>query len=238
MASPWDLMTAGEYDRAVVAYSEQLAHKREALPHRNRATAFLMLRKYEDAFADIEAADALSQPHSRAGRVHGDADQLRMGVIEWITGRRADAANRWLRISDLLLRGRVDYSDPTGGIGAASLLRFGAARLQLSEHRELANKLINRTLARPRFRSWPLPVGQFLSGAIDADQLLSNVRTTPILREREQCQARFAMAVVADEDGSESRYLTNMRHAAVSPLAILEDEYFLAVAETSPTTGA
>ena len=173
MASPWELIIAG-----VVAFSEQLAQKRDAPSHRNRATAFLMLRKYDEAFADIEAADALSRPPSRPGRVHGDADQLRLGVIEWITGRKVDAANRWRAISELLLRGRVDYSEPTGGIGAASLLRFGAARLQLTEHRDLANKLINRTLARPRFRSWPLPVGEFLSGAIDADQLLSQVKTT------------------------------------------------------------
>ncbi len=238
MTDHWNLVVTRQLDKAVSAYTEALEKKNHSPTHRNRATALLLLNRHDEAFRDILAAEALDPVPKGLGYFHSDTDQLRLGVLEWLMGKQDDAGNRWARICEALLRGRVAYSDGSHGIGAASLLRFAAARLAQNEMRQLADKLISKRIERRSYRAWPFPIGRFYFGELSANHLLAMASDTPILRDRHLCQIQFAIAVTELERSDIRGYHEQMARAASYSLALLEDEYFLAIHESNANKGA
>jgi len=226
MNNPWPLVKDGRYAEAVDAYTAALAKRVNGLDLRNRSTAYVLMARYEEAFNDIETAESLDPPRIGGG-FHGDGGQIRLGVIEWLSGKHKEAGDRWLLIGEALAKNRVTYTDASGGLGTASILRFGAARLARSDLRAVADRLIKKLLKRPTYRSWPLPIGAIYADKISPEDLLASVSDTPILRERELCQAHFALAVRELERSNRQEYLRQMTIAASSSNAILEDEFFL-----------
>ena len=237
MTDHWNLIVTRQFDKAVTAYTEVLENKKDGPTYRNRATALLLLNRHDEAFRDVLAAEALNPAPKGFGYFHSDTDQLRLGVIEWLIGKQDEAGNRWARICEALLRGRVKYSDGSHGIGAASLLRFAAARLAQNEMRQLADKLISKRIERQSYRAWPYPIGRFYFGELAANQLLAMASDTPILKDRQLCQIQFAIAVTQLERLDVRGYNEQMVHAASYSLA-LENEYFLAIHESTANKGA
>jgi tetratricopeptide (TPR) repeat protein len=186
MNNPWDCIKSGKYEEAVAAYSAATDQSATGPTYRNRATAFLLLQRYDDAFRDIEAAEAMD-PIQKEGHFHSDNGQVRLGVVEWLAGKPFAAAERWLRIGSALDRGEVAYSDASGGLVTASILRFAAARLVRADIRRVADRLIKKLVKKPAYHSWPLPIGSLYADVIGPQELLESVSRTPILRERELC---------------------------------------------------
>jgi hypothetical protein len=229
VSDPWHLIADEKYQLAIEAYTELIASGRGAAPHhRNRATAYLLLGRTQEARTDHLAAQALDPPPRGKRLHHSDSDTIRIGITYWLESKKEMAASTWLQITDALAAGHVDYSDAAGGAGPASIARFAAARLARADLRRSADRLLERLAQRHRTAYWPMPLVEYYLDRLDADALVAKISDVPVLRERELCQARFATAVRQLEVGAEDRFRTLMAEAAVSPYGSLEDEFFLA----------
>jgi hypothetical protein len=234
MADGWDLITEGRYADAIATYTEDLVEHAHAPTLRNRATAHLLAGQLTEAKKDVLAAMDVERPPSKPGNLHSDGDLLRLGVIEWLEGDHVAAARRWLTTVSALQRDQVEYSDACGGGTAGSLLTFAAARLSDPSYLRVASALFKSLRKRRRIESWPGPVVEFYVGVRTEESLLARVSSVPILRERELCQAHFAIAVSRLLEHDKDRFGVHIREAASYKAAIHEEEFFLACYEADP----
>ncbi|MFI5182534.1 MAG: hypothetical protein ACHQPI_14205 [Thermoanaerobaculia bacterium] len=149
-------------------------------------------------------------------------------MLDWLEGRFESASQAWLAAATLISAGKVVYTDASGGTEAGSLLAFAAARLSRPALWDAAHTLFTYIVAKGRPASWPGPIAQFYLGAMPAGTLPSYASATPLLRERQLCQAHFAIAVMALHAGNESSYFASLTSAAGLATALVENELHLA----------
>lgn len=226
--SSWDLVKSGQYTDAVAAFSEEIrARPSDAPSYSNRGMAYLHLGDYEAALTDFRSADAL---HSAALNSVSAGEMC--GVALWMAGRETEAAATWSAGVDASLSGAVRYGDAAGGVTVGNLLFFAGVRLPDPNAVALATRFLKKRLRTRQSAAWPGPASRCLLGLILESEMLAAVSTTPILRERQMCQARFTIGVRALAAGDRDTYTDAMHQAYdLGSVSRLEADYYLALHE-------
>jgi tetratricopeptide (TPR) repeat protein len=227
MADAWDLIKLGRYEEAIAACTIDLAARTDGGALGTRARAHLLAGQLAEARSDILAVQALDPPPSKPDGFYSVTAFGRLGVIDWLAGDHAAAAQHWLTAVSALRRNRVDRKDPARNGMIGSLLMFAAARLDDASHLRAALALFKKTLKLRRIGAWPAPVMEFYVGTRTQKEMLACAAPVPILRERELCQGYFAIAVSRLLARDTLGFNEYMRKAAATE-ATLEDEFFLA----------
>jgi hypothetical protein len=225
--SAWDLIKSGDYDSAVALLTEEASCAPSTLVFNNRGMARLHLQQYDAALADFRAADQASIAAAGGAR---DGDMC--GVAHWMAGREEEAVAVWSEGVMASLAGTVTFTDAAGGVTIGNLLMFGGVVRRDSVAIALASKLLKKRLRAKQAALWPGPASRYLLGELAGDALLAAVSQTPVLRERQLCQAHFYIAVSALSDGDTAGFQAESERAlAFGCLAKLGAEYFLSLHE-------
>ncbi len=219
MSTVWDLVKEGKYEDACVAADREAAKSLSLGPLRNKVYALLHLERYEET-----AKLCLDLIERRKGET--DSDFISLGICHWVLGRHDEAVAAWQAAC------KTKYTDAAGGVGPPLFLIYASSKLG---DKKLRGKCI--TQLRRRFKSraacnWPGPLAGFAIGKLTEEEVRAAVDSTPILRERQTCQAAFHIGVQRWIDGDEAGFFEHMQECqeqgAISPL---EEEYYLARAE-------
>lgn len=219
-----ELLMAGDYRAAVDACSKSLAKQPDMIAYNERAAAYLHLNDYDRALADYAVAGYLDCADSTVG----DYGYKHVAAVLWLKRAYTVAAALWSHTVGQMLKGRFTHSDMAGGVQCGCLLWFAGAGLSKAELREAAEELLVRKLKKRNNSLWPAPVAAFLCGQITEDELRGTVTSTPILRERQACQAEFYVGAHALSLGNGERALAAFRAASRLTKGSIEIEYFLA----------
>jgi tetratricopeptide (TPR) repeat protein len=223
----WGHVESGDYQQAVLSFTSRLRRDKSTANYCNRGIAYLGLSEYDEAIADFRAADG-AHPSSSDGCLQF------VGMAQWRAGRESAAASTWHDLVIAFEQGKIHYTDAAGGVESPSLLWFAGVRLGQPRLLRVSRRML-RTLTHARngrIENWPGPVARFLLGRIGEARLRSLVTDTPILRERELCQAEFYIGVRRLQRGDRDGARDAFRAAARMTNAKLENEYYLAVNES------
>lgn len=218
---PWQLVMQGQYDAAVRAYSEILREKPSSFAFYNRGTVYLNLGELSRAKADFEAAQQCSE-------TRGDAYLQEVGVVEWLAGRHTEAAQIWRDLAQALDRREITYTDAAGGVENGLLLYFAAVRMGDRELLRESQSCLRKRTRTKACASWPGPLALFLLDRMDREQVFDRITSTPVLRERQQCQAELYSGVRSLARGETEEYARAMQRSAGLSQALLEKELYLA----------
>src|SRR5688572_17276683 len=221
----WTLMERGDFNAAIDAYTTLLNQSPTSPNFANRALAHLNLEDFAAAEADYRAAQAHDHP-----KMQSDAYRTWIGVVQWLSGNASDATRTWSDVLDDHEAGRIRYTDGAGGVTAAVLALFGAVTTANTDLAKRADTRLQSLSKTSRASWWPGPIGQFLTGSIDRNALLSAAMDSEELRHRRAVQAQFAIALAARIGGErdvEGEYLA----LAAKQHASFEREHYLARAE-------
>lgn len=225
--SAWEHVKNGKYTEAVVAFSEEIQTSPSTRAFNNRGMAYLHLGDYNAALADFRSADALS---SKA--LHTVCDGGKCGVALWMAGRNKEALVTWRAGVEASLAGTIRYGDAAGGLTIGNLLFFAGVRLADPDGVVIATRLLRKRFRTRQSTAWPGPVSRYLLGMVSESDILAAVSPTPILRERQLCQARFYVGVHAFSVGDIAAYSSAMGEAYnLGRVAKIEVEYYLALHE-------
>jgi tetratricopeptide (TPR) repeat protein len=227
------LVITNRFRDAIDLLTEEIGKKPSTALHNNRGMAYLHLREFQRALADFRRAEEIS-----IKALGGECDKSRCGLALWMSGEREQAASLWAEGAQLMADGKIAYTDAAGGVSIGNLLWFAAKRLQNAVHHNLAIKLLRKKLRSKQSRAWPGPVSRFIVDTITEVEFRASVSSTPILRERQLCQAEFYIGVAAF--GSDDRkYQQAMRLSSeLGAISKLEDEYYLALHEMGYANGS
>jgi hypothetical protein len=183
-----------------------------------RGVGHLLLGQYDLALADFQRAE-------EDAACRADGFRQRIGVTHWLAGRMDEAADTWRQLVIDMERGKIQRSDAAKGVGNACLLWFAGVRLSRASYIQLARGFLKNNFKKPYTDSWPGPIGKFLLGGLDAQELGALASN-----EGKRCKAEFYVGVRALQDGKRRAYRRAMRKAA-GYKAPQEGEYFLAAHE-------
>jgi hypothetical protein len=192
--------------------------------YRERAQLHMLAGVFYLARADLDACRHFDigggAGAAKPGRLHSDLEICGIGATYWMEGHQDLAVSHWRYAVDLHLLGRVAYSDSGVGIRAGLLLWFGAANRKLPEdmkrveqhfRKKAASKYSNLTMGGVS----GAPARYFLR-EIDEKQLLAEAEAESQSKLQCLCEAHFAMAVRAREEGRHQEYYRLMEAAAPS----------------------
>lgn len=227
--SAWDQLKRGEYKGAIDGFSEEIRDSPSTHAYDNRGMAYLHLGNFDAAFADFRSADAIS-----VADLNTTCDGDMCGVALWMADREKEALATWTAGVEASLAGAVHYGDAAGGLTIGNLLFFAGVRLGDTNAVTVATRFLRKRFRRKQSVAWPGPVSRYLLGLFSESKVLGAVSDTPILRERELCQARFYIGVHALLVGDRAAYFEAMRKAySFGRITKLGAEYYLALHERS-----
>jgi hypothetical protein len=223
MSSSWDLIVSGDYLGAVAATSEEIARRPSMGLFANRATAYILLRDYDKALADIAVSGFLDATDT----TWGDSAFCWFGAVLWLKHAYWEATRIWQFTVRQMVKGRFTHSDAAGGVGCGCLLWFASQHFPEATFRADATELLEKKLMKRSGKSWPGPIASFILQETTAEQLRAAVSETPVLRERQLCRAEFFIGAALLRSNS-AEALECFDRAVGFREAILEEEYFLA----------
>jgi hypothetical protein len=217
----WSLIESEEFELASINADLEFQKTGSLLPLRNKIYALLMLRDYDsvEILANILIA-----------KIEGSTsvDFISLGIAYWFRYEKQKALDAWLSAL------KAPYQDLGGGVIVNTILYFAAVKCQdeLMLKKAILNLkkivLINKT---PR---WPMPLAQFLLGAIKTHELLIIASGEPSLKERQLCQAYFTISALCLKKGQIAEYVKNLElSTSFSSISWLEQVYYLAKGELS-----
>jgi tetratricopeptide (TPR) repeat protein len=228
----WKLLETGQPRKAIEAFTRKLRREPTDINYSSRAEAYIQLKEYDNALADLHCANAVA--------VWTSTEYFeRIGVVNWLARREFLAAATWLELVLAIERGKIEYTDAAGGVEPGCLLWFAAVSLGYEELLVAARRLLEAKVARGEGRNWtienwPGPLAMFLLGSMDEAEVRERISDSdvPILRERELCQTEFYVAVRALEQGDTNKATKDFRKAAALHDGSIENEYDLAQRES------
>ncbi len=243
MTSGWDLVQAGRYEEAIVRLREEYGRDPSNATLNNIGTAYLCAGDPEKAKA---AFDEVLKDNPEREAYHWDL----AGITRWLTNDFRGAVDVWL--SSL----SSPYQDASGGVGTALLLYYAGLResvvYDLSKAKPLLKKrlqaaglpeaavydlskakaLLKKRLQSAWAKNWPGPLGKFVLGEIDENQVRELARFThPSVTARQMAQVEFYQGLMALQRGEEGTFLTQMTRCVTSQHAEWIPERFLAFHE-------
>jgi len=225
----WKLLETGQPRKAIEAFTRKIRREPTDIHYSSRAEAFIQLKEYDNALADLHCANAAAVWTS----THYFE---RIGVVHWLARREYLAAATWLESVLAMEGGKIQYADAAGGVEPGCLLWFAAVSLGHEELVVPARRLFESKIAKGKgllwaVENWPGPLAMFLLGSMDEAKVRAQVSDVPILRERELCQTEFYVAVRALEQGDIDKATKCYRKAAALHAGSVENEYDLAQRE-------
>lgn len=232
----WSLLEEGRYEEAAEGFLQQARETKWPAHLRNRAIAFLCLKRFSEAYAAYEEADTAEQLRTPAH--HRDLAQ--MGLCLWLAGDRDGALPLVVQNLELRMRNKLSYGDAAGGASEGLIAYYVGVSLPDTKTRTQAVKHLKKIAAAKRHRGWPNPIAKYLVDELPlADVLLQAAETADValaiehahvdtLCRRQLTEALFYAAIKRRDEGDEQRCLELLATVAELPLSPLEIECFLA----------
>lgn len=234
----WSLLMSGRYDEALQIY-DRLRPGFTTEDWREisaRGTALMCLRRYEEAEQEIRLANQLgSQEENGASQPYLG----KLGVAQWLFGKKDEAAQTWLSEVDGIFARKITYTDISGGVGSVMRLWFAGTTLARSQLMERSVALARRLSKSSRIRSWPGPMAHFVLGKskffnvvetrfgfTEIENLLEAAKNDRLYR-RELCQAFFYWSVAERQDGN-NEFAYRLLKSSADLDTPIEAEWFLA----------
>lgn len=232
----WRLLEAGHYEAAAEGYLQSAREAGQPAYMRNRAVAFLCMKRFSDAYAAYEEADKAERMRTLAH--HRDLAQ--MGLCRWLAGDRDGALPLVLENLELRMRHKISYGDFAGGATEGLLAYYVGVSLPERQLRTKALKHLKKIAAGKRHKGWPKPIARYLVGELSLPDVLIQGAETPnigtaieharidTLCRRQVTEALFYAATKERDEGKEQQCRELLAKVAALPLSPLEIESFLA----------
>lgn len=215
----WSLIQKGYFKQAIIKADTEYAKTRRTFHLRNKLYALLHLEEYE-VCASV-AADLIQLEGGSTS-----VDFIFLGICNWLLDKQEAAINSWKGARN------STYKDAGGGIDIETIIYFASIKTHNPKLKDESTKAISRLLKFKRGNSWPKPLGQYLMGTLNVDELLGYVSATPILKERNLCQAYFVIGIKKLENNDLAAYKSNMDDIIrLGPASYLEQMFYLAKGE-------
>ncbi|MEO6150204.1 MAG: hypothetical protein ABIN95_08065 [Mucilaginibacter sp.] len=216
---PWVLIQNDEFDSAIEFIDSMFNETQDIFMLNNKNLALFHLKKY---------GEALNQSQQLISFRNGSTsvDFLNLGIANWILGNNTIAIETWLKAQGCI------YKDAAGGMDIQVFLYLAGVKSKQNSLKENAIKAIKKLLKSKRATNWPGPIGHYLLNDITEPELISYVSNIPILKERNLCQADFAIAIKSLERGDEQNYYRKLQDCVnLGSKAYLEQMFYLAKGE-------
>jgi hypothetical protein len=215
----WELIQNGDFELAIKKADFEYSETGNELPLRNKVYALFHLKRYEDAIL-------LSQQLIEIRKGESQSDFIFCGIANWLLGKRDEGILIWQQGEQSM------YKDAAGGMDLQIILYFAAIRMGDEGLKKRTAKEIKKLLRSKRSTSWPGPLGHYILGNMEKDDMLSYISEVPILKERQFCQAYFGIAVKELEKGRIGEYQRNLQDCIhYGAPSYLEKLYYLAKGE-------
>lgn len=218
MASPWDLLKAGQTEAGIEMLRE--FYRRDSW-HSNAfslAHAYLFATQYAAA---VELVDGILSKHPKQMAGH----YATRGVLHWVLSNRPHAILCWKDGLDCA------YADFAGGISVPLLLFFASVREPTLCEMGLVHKILKKRLKRVVAMHWPGPLGRYVIGEITEAEI-RQVAAEQVKPRNPQYRAEvdFYTGVLRLQAGDRQGYFEFLRKCrdAVQECAIIPDEFYLA----------
>jgi hypothetical protein len=213
MATAWELVKAGEYQRACELADVEASRTSTLPPLRSKICAFLQLGQFKES-------ERLSELIIQKEAHESASDFIFKGVAQWLQGRAADAIDSWKRSE------KAKYADAAGGVKSYLLLHYAAVLTVDRSLRDSAARSLDRF---SNVRAWPAPLAGFVLGRLSKEEVYGKMTAQPVLRARQMCQAQFYFGVAHLEVGEPERAREAFSLAcSQNRSSLLEPEFFLA----------
>lgn len=215
----WTLISENRFQEAIEKADSLYSETNNLSLLRNKLYAVFQLKRYEECIVLSKSIIDL-----RGGET--DSDFIFLGISYWLLGRKNDAISAWKEGE------KCKFTDGAGGIELQTFLYFASIKTNDMLLQKEVLKKINKILKGKRSFNWPGAIGHYLNGALDDEKLLSYVMGIPVLKERQSCQAYFAIAIKKLEFGSSEEYKHNLEISiGFGVNAYLEQMFYLAKGE-------
>ena len=239
-SSPWQAFELGRYDDAIQLYSQEYTQSQNLRLLAGRAYVYLAANRPGLALTDME--EVVTRTYKRFA---SNSDYAFLGICHWYLAQPDSAIAQWRAGLS------APYVDAAGGILLPILLFYAGVRLGEGQLEKEAQRLLRahwrkfvrrikrrqdaalimpRNFADPELWNWPGPIVPFLLGQEDSTWLLHQARKTDAetLALRHECQAHFAIAVNALQNGNRDLFVASMESCARNPKGLLEEEHYIA----------
>ncbi len=216
MMSTWELIKAGEYEKACDQADLEGQKSKSLLPLRNKIFALLMLKRY---------ADSENLGESLIEKSHGssDSDFIFLGISKWFLGKHSEAISTWQQSV------HAKFTDALGGVEIHLLLLYAAVSLKSSSLAGEANDSLKKIYFPKRSTIWPGPLVGYVLKEVSETELRSQISNQAIVHEKQLCQAVFYIGLRRLIDGDVLGFHRAM-HEVVSlkPSGLTKAEFYLA----------
>lgn len=212
----WELIKENKFVEATLLLEEEFKETKSVLPLRNKRIALMNL-------SDFESVILLSKRVIELDNGRNDIDFIFLGVAFWLLERPLEAIESW---KDGL---NTKYTDAAGGIGVPLLLLYASYILNDIILEKDAKSLIKKVCKNKMAQNWPGIIGKFMLEDGNEENLYNAISQTPLLREKELCQAKFFLGVKNLKNGERDKAVSSFWEATeIGTICYQKYEYYLA----------
>jgi|SoiMethySBSTD1v2_1073268.scaffolds.fasta_scaffold254595_2 hypothetical protein len=189
---PWHLISAHQYEKAIAAYDAILAagENYHAIVA-NRAIARLCLGRLSEVLEGFATANDIARRDRSAPKSAPYLSDI--GTVLWLMGHRSVAMELYRSAADGIRYGTIAYADASGGVGEGLLLWYAGITTKDRNAMEQALDCLTRLAKKPRIKSWPGPLAQFVLERQSFNEVLRDpFKTNNLLETAEQRRATSA----------------------------------------------
>ena len=217
--SVYDLIMQEKWDDAIEQASINYENTNDILQLRNLIPALLVKNKNTNVLRVVDEIWKSNDRESDTEFINAAIANIGLGNTEESINLLKDSRN-------------CKYSDPTGGVEVESMIY--AISTIVNDEKELidAIKRIKKILIKKGNKQiWPGPIGLFMIGKIEFDELLASLSRIDTLTKKQSCQAYFYKAIKEYEKGLIKECLTSLEKCReYTPQGYFKNEYHLSVA--------
>jgi hypothetical protein len=211
------LVERGDLEGALASADAEIATRpSDGLLYRERAHLYLYLGQTQQARSDFDTTARLAAEafRLRPGRLKSNVEHDAIGVTYWMEQHRELAIAFWRYTTHMLATNRVSYAQMGGGIESGLLLWFSAVHQRNPEDIDLVKQFYEQRLASKIWSHdlgrWPGPIVRFYLNQCDEDALVEGT----LGQLQALCEAHFALAARAREQGRHAAYRKHLKLAA------------------------
>jgi hypothetical protein len=215
----WSFIQENRFEEAAQKADHEYEQTKNIFHLRNKLYALAHLKKYEQLAALCKQLIKLENGES-------EIDFVFYGIAYWALGEKNSAIEIWKEAEN------TKYTDAAGGVGLIVILYFASLKSDNKELREYCLKKLKKLTKSKSSLNWPGALAPYILGEISEETLLSKILPIPILKERQSCQAHFAIAVKGLEKNHTQNYKRSLETSiSYGSAAYLEQLYYLAKIE-------
>lgn len=215
----WSLIQNGFFEKACEVADSEYEQTGNIFILRNKVYALLHLKQYDEVIS-------LTEFLIKERNGESDTDFIFCGIAYWLTKNYYKAIQIWQSAED------CKYTDAAGGVELQVILYFAGVKSNDKKLIGKSSKKLARLLKGKQAANWPAPLGRFMLNELTQIELQNNISQTPVLRERQLCQADFVKAIKELEKGNEIGYRNELQNCiSYGSSSYLEQLYYLAKGE-------